>query len=95
MKSQIQNDQLPVWGLILLILLACGCMRLSAGQAEASQNLAIDPMGRVVDVIFAEDVAINAPWDRFKFGIDIVQPLVRDGGAFFGDLTGDHVDDLV
>ena len=62
---------------------------------QAFQNLALDPLGRVVEVIFDQNLALNAPWDRFRFDIDIVQPLARGGGAFLGDLTGDGVLDLL
>jgi len=49
----------------------------------------------VVDVTFNQDLALAAPWDRFRFDIDVVQPLARDSGAFLGDLNGDGVLDLV
>jgi hypothetical protein len=69
------------------------------GQATppmlAAQNLNLDPYGRVVDVVFDQPLALTAPWDRFRFDIDQVQPLARDGGAFLRDLTGDGVPDLV
>ena len=65
-----------------------------AVAVKAEQNLAIDLSGRVVDVTFNEDVSPIAPWDRFRFDINTVQPLTRDGGAFLGDLTGDGVPDL-
>jgi len=48
-----------------------------------------------VDVIFDEDLAVTEPWDRFRFDIDLVRPLGRDGAAFLGDLTDDGVSDLV
>lgn len=62
---------------------------------RASQNLALDPWGRVVDVTFNQDHAVIVPWDRFRFDIDMVQPLARDGGAFLGDVNGDDVLDLL
>jgi hypothetical protein len=62
---------------------------------KAEQNLAIDLHGRVVDVTFDGNISVTAPWDRFRFDIDIVQPLTRDGGGFLGDLTGDGLPDLV
>lgn len=62
---------------------------------QANRNLVVDPQGRVVDVTFDRDLTVTAPWDRFRFGIDVVQPMARDAGAFLGDLTGDGVPDLI
>jgi hypothetical protein len=59
------------------------------------QNLSLDPWGRVVDVAFGQSVNLVETWDRFRFAIDIVQPLARDGGGFVGDLTGDGINDLL
>ena len=64
-------------------------------NAYANQNLTIDPYGRVMDLFFDKDVSIIAPWERFRFTIDMVRPLARDGGAFLGDLNNDGVDDLL
>jgi hypothetical protein len=72
--------------------------RLTRGSVpafSARQNLVADPWGRVIDVVFQEPFALAAPWDRFRFDIDAVQPLMRDGGAFLGDLDGDGVRDLI
>ncbi len=63
--------------------------------AQAVPNLTADPYGRVIDVTFNQDVTLTAPWDRFRFEIDMVQPLARDGGAFLADLSGDGVPDLL
>lgn len=51
-------------------------------------------MGRVIDVTFNQDINLNAPWDRFRFSLDIVQPLGIMSGAFLEDTTGDGVPDL-
>ena len=84
---------------VILVLITFGphpSARQGGAQAiKAEQNLAIDLSGRVVDVTFDGDVSVTAPWDRFRFDIDIVQPLTRDGGGFLGDLTGDGVPDLL
>jgi large repetitive protein len=66
----------------------------SSGADQALVNWAADPYGRVVDVTFDEPVALVAPWDRFRFSVDIVQPLTRESGAFLSDLDGDGVRDL-
>ncbi|MCX6251539.1 MAG: T9SS type A sorting domain-containing protein [Bacteroidetes bacterium] len=63
--------------------------------ATAFQNLAIDSSGRVIDITFNQNVALTIPWDRFRFTINNVQPLSRDGGAFLGDLNSDSVPDLI
>lgn len=84
--------------LLLLIVLLGTRAPAAQGQlsgVEAHQNLAIDPSGRVVDLTFDRDLALYAPWDRFRFDMDSVQPMARDGGAFLGDLTGDGVPDLI
>jgi large repetitive protein len=65
-----------------------------AAAVQARVNRQADPHGRVVDVKFGTPVALIAPWDRFRFSIDIVQPLTRESGAFLGDLDGDGVRDL-
>lgn len=67
----------------------------SATGTTAIQNLSLDPWGRVIDVTFDHDVDLIAPLERYKFGIDIVQPLARDSGAFLGDLTDDGILDLL
>jgi FG-GAP-like repeat/FG-GAP repeat len=82
----------------LLIFLSYAPTPTVQGQppgVQAYQNLDIDPSGRVVDVTFDQDLGLSAPWDRFRFDMDSVQPMARDGGAFLGDLTGDGVLDLV
>ena len=63
--------------------------------ALAVPNLTADPYGRVIDVTFNQDISLTAPWDRFRFEIDMVQPLARDGGGFLADLSGDGVPDLL
>jgi hypothetical protein len=73
-------------------LLAAGTAR--AAGARAQVNRQADPYGRIVDVTFDQPVALVAPWDRFRFSIDIVEPLTRESGAFLGDLDGDGVRDL-
>ena len=76
----------------LALLLALGFQTTPGKGAApvifAAQNLTVDPYGRVVDLLFDQDLALGAPWDRFRFDMDMVQPLTRDGGAFLGDLTG-------
>jgi len=62
---------------------------------RAEVNRAADPHGRIVDVTFAQPVSLTAPWDRFRFAVDVVQPLTRESGAFLGDLDGDGVRDLL
>jgi hypothetical protein len=74
---------------------ARGDVTAAATAVSAAQNLAVDPSGRVVDVTFDQDVTASAPAERFRFDIDIVQPLARDGSANLGDLTGDGVADLL
>jgi hypothetical protein len=49
----------------------------------------------VVDLCFEDSLALTAPWDRFRFDIDIVQPLSRDSGAFLADINGDGLPDLL
>jgi hypothetical protein len=61
----------------------------------ARQNLRADPWGRAVDVEFPWPVQLTAPLERFRFAVDAVQPLTRDGGGCFGDLDGDGVTDMV
>ena len=67
---------------------------LPALAVQARLNRQADPHGRIIDVAFETPVALIAPWDRFRFSIDIVQPLTRHSGAFLGDLDGDGVRDL-
>ena len=67
---------------------------LPALAIQVRLNRQADPHGRVVDVTFDRPVSLVAPWDRFRFSIDIVQPLTRESGAFLGDLDGDGVRDL-
>src|SRR5262249_52804293 len=62
---------------------------------SATLNLAIDPLGRVVDVTVASELAPLSQDDRVRFDIDVVQPLFRDGGACLGDIDGDGVQDLI
>lgn len=81
----------------LLILLLISNVALSQNNfltVKANQNLAIDSLGRVIDITFNRDTALNAPWDRFRFTISQVQPFARDGGAFLGDLNNDSINDL-
>ena len=66
----------------------------STGAGQAVVNWEADPHGRIVDVTFETPLALIAPWDRFRFSVDIVQPLTRESGAFLGDLDGDGVRDL-
>ena len=89
---------LSIITLVLFLILFAAQTPAVQGQpsgVEAHQNLAVDLSGRVVDITFDQDLALNAPWDRFRFDMNRVQPLARDGGAFLGDLTGDGVLDLV
>ncbi|MCB0128651.1 MAG: hypothetical protein KDE58_40575, partial [Caldilineaceae bacterium] len=86
----------------LFAVLLCGTHNIASTfsqdgglSVQAYLNWTIDPDGRVVDVLFGEDVALTAPLDRFRFAIDIVQPLARDSGAILGDLTGDGAADLL
>jgi hypothetical protein len=65
-----------------------------AVAVQARVNRQADPHGRIVDVTFETPVSLIAPWDRFRFSIDIVQPLTTESGAFLGDLDGDGVRDL-
>ncbi len=85
--------------LLVAVSAAIACVTLAAAvpAAAAQARLAwqADPYGRVVDVTFDQPVALTAPWDRFRFSIDIVQPLTRESGAFLGDLDGDGVRDLL
>ena len=67
---------------------------LPALAIQVRLNRQADPHGRIVDVTFETPVALIAPWDRFRFSIDIVQPLTRESGAFLGDLNGDGARDL-
>ena len=96
--NHVTLQWLSVAILALLAFLPSG--RASVAQSgtpvvRAVRNLSVDPYGRVVDMAFDQDLALTAPWDRFHFDINIVQPLARDAGAFLGDLTGDGVLDLV
>ncbi len=79
----------------MLALFASQCFSQDTTYATAARNLSIDSLGRVIDITFSMDVTLTAPWDRFRFDINIVAPLSRDAGAFLGDLTGDGVPDLI
>jgi hypothetical protein len=70
-------------------------LRPATNAVRAWQNLHVDPLGRVVDVLFDGPLQLTCPWDRFRFDIDVVQPLSREGSAFVADLDGDGVRDLL
>lgn len=62
--------------------------------ASAEQNLSVDPYGRVIDITFNQPVVITEYWDRFRFTINMVAPMARDGGAFKGDFNNDGIQDF-
>lgn len=80
---------------ICITLLIIGSGVNTAIALQAYQNTSIDPWGRVIDVTFDQNTVLTAPLERFRFKIDIVQPLSADSGAFLGDLNGDGILDLV
>src|SRR5438477_7314829 len=64
-------------------------------QATFNPDLAADPLGRVVTVTFDQDLGVSAPWDRFRFDLNATRPLMADGSAFVGDITGDGIGDPI
>ena len=61
---------------------------------SASQNLSVDPRGRVVDVILDQAVELTFPDDNARFEVDITRPLGRDLSLSVGDLNDDGIPDL-
>ena len=80
---------------VVTAAVVASAVALPALAVQARLNRQADPHGRIIDVAFETPVALIAPWDRFRFSIDIVQPLTRESGAFLGDLDGDGVRDLL
>lgn len=93
-----EHLSLPLIAIAFLTLAGIVSPLAAHGQpasVQATQNLSLDPWGRVVDMSFDQDLSLTAPWDRFRFDMDSVQPLAWGGGAFLGELTGDAAPDLV
>jgi hypothetical protein len=86
-----------------------GCSRLAVALAvlvmvlpgpglagvSATINRAADRFGRVVDISFDRPVDLIAPWDRFRFSVNVVQPLGALSDGFLGDLDQDGLADLI
>jgi hypothetical protein len=82
-----------VVGLVVLNVMLVPTWYAHAGEAVV--NLEQDPWGRVVDVTFDAPLDVSAPWDRYRFSIDRVAPMARDGAAAFGDVNDDGITDLI
>jgi hypothetical protein len=93
-KTEFRRVTGSRFGAVVTAAIVASAVALPTSAAQARLNRQADPHGRIVDVTFETPVALIAPWDRFRFSIDIVQPLTRESGAFLGDLDGDGVRDL-
>jgi hypothetical protein len=87
----------PGSGRLVAILATFATLLPVQGEADANAtiNRAQDRFGRVVDITFDRPVDLIAPWDRFRFSVDVVQPLAALSDGFLGDLDRDGVADLV
>lgn len=96
LKAQMSRSQSDRVSLLFIIwLLANFVVVFKTLSQTAVLNLEADPYGRVVDVIFTKRLHLLAPWDRFRFDVNVVAPLARDGGPIFGDVNGDGARDML